>query len=64
MYESACIPACQKSALDHIVDGCELPFGSWELNSGPLEEQPVLSIAESSLQLYIWIYLTAKIMIR
>jgi hypothetical protein len=25
-----------------ITDGCEPPFACWELNSGPLEEQPVL----------------------
>ena len=33
-----------------ITDRCELPHGYWELNSGPLEEQPVLLIFESSLQ--------------
>jgi hypothetical protein len=26
-------------ASDPIPDGCELPCGCWELNSGPLEEQ-------------------------
>jgi hypothetical protein len=25
-----------------VTEGCELPCGYWELNSGPLEEQPVL----------------------
>ena len=40
----------QKRALDPITDGCEPPFGCWELNSGPLEEQSVLLIAEPSLQ--------------
>ena len=39
---SACMPACQKRALDPSVDGCEPPCGCWELNSGPLEEQSVL----------------------
>jgi len=39
---SACIPAGQKRASDPITDGCELPCGCWELNSGPLEEQTVL----------------------
>jgi hypothetical protein len=29
---------------------CELPHGCWELNLGPLEEQPVLLTAESSVQ--------------
>jgi hypothetical protein len=27
-----------------IVDSCELSCGCWELNPGPLEEQPVLLI--------------------
>jgi hypothetical protein len=40
---SACIPACQKRASDLITDGCKPPlFGCWELNSGPLEEWPVV----------------------
>jgi hypothetical protein len=53
MYISAlpaCILACQKRASDHIIDGCESPCGSWELNSCPLTEQPVLLRAEPSLQ--------------
>ena len=25
-----------------VLDGCELPYGPWELSPGPLEEQPVL----------------------
>jgi hypothetical protein len=33
----ACMPVGQKRASDLITDGCELPCGSWELNSGPLE---------------------------
>jgi len=32
----------QKRAPDLITDGCEPPCGCWELNSGPLEKQPVL----------------------
>ena len=47
---STCIPAGQKRASDPITDGCELPHGCWELNSGPLREQPVLLITEPSLQ--------------
>jgi hypothetical protein len=47
---SSCIPPCQKKASDLIVDGCEPPYGCWELNSGPLEELPVLLTAEPSLQ--------------
>jgi hypothetical protein len=42
---SACLPADQKKASD-----CELLCAFWELNLGPLEEQPVLLIAEASLQ--------------
>ena len=33
-----------------ITDGCESLCGCWELNSGPLEEQPVFLTAEPSLQ--------------
>ena len=33
-----------------ITDGGELPRGVWEINLGPLEEQPVLSPAEPSPQ--------------
>ena len=40
------IPAGQKRAPDIITDGCEPPCGCWELNSGPLEEQPVLLTTE------------------
>jgi hypothetical protein len=27
-----------------ITDGCEPPYGCWELNSGPLEEQSALTL--------------------
>ena len=37
-------------ALDPITDGYEPLCGCWELNSGPLEEQPVLLTAEPSFQ--------------
>lgn len=33
------------------TDGCEPPCECWELNSGPLEEQPVLLVPEPSLRL-------------
>jgi hypothetical protein len=43
IQQPACIyPAGQKRASDPITDGCELPCGCWELNSGPLEEHTVL----------------------
>ncbi|CAO2624034.1 hypothetical protein LEMLEM_LOCUS18165, partial [Lemmus lemmus] len=42
--------AGQKRALDLITDGCELPCGFWELNSGLLEEQAMLLTTEPSLQ--------------
>ncbi|XP_076772916.1 surfactant-associated protein 2 isoform X2 [Arvicanthis niloticus] len=32
----------QKRASDPTTDGCEPPWGCWELNSGSLEEQSVL----------------------
>ena len=40
---SACMPADQKGESK-----CELPFGFWELNSGLLEEQPVILTTELS----------------
>jgi hypothetical protein len=40
----------QKRASDLITDGYEPPCGSWDLNSGQLEEQSVLLTAEASLQ--------------
>ena len=33
-----------------IIDSCELPCVYWELNAGPLEEQPVLLTPELYLQ--------------
>jgi hypothetical protein len=33
-----------------VTGGCEPPWGCWELNTGPLEEQPVLLTTEPSLQ--------------
>ena len=33
-----------------VTDNCKLPCGCWELNSGPLEEQPMLLTVESSFQ--------------
>lgn len=29
-------------ASDLVIDSCELLYGSWELNLGPMEEQLVL----------------------
>jgi hypothetical protein len=31
----------QKRASAHIIDSSELPYGYWEYDSEPLEEQPV-----------------------
>jgi hypothetical protein len=46
----AYMPAYQKRAPDLIIDGHEPPCGWWELNSGPLKEQSVISTSGSSLQ--------------
>ena len=46
----SCTQTHQKRASDLITDDCESPCGCWELNSGPLEEQPVLLTTEPSLQ--------------
>ena len=42
----SCFQTHQKRGSDLIMDGCEPSCGSWDLNSGPLEEQPVLLPAE------------------
>jgi hypothetical protein len=39
----SCLQTHQKRASDPITDGCEPPCGCWELNSGPLEENPLSS---------------------
>ena len=44
------MPVSQERAPDLITDACEPPCGCWELNSGPLGEQPVLLTSEPSLQ--------------
>ena len=33
-----------------VIDSCDLLCGCWELNSGPLEELPMLLTTEPSLQ--------------
>jgi len=47
---SAGTPTCQKKLPGPITDSCEPPCGCWELNSGPLEEQPLLLTSGPSLQ--------------
>ena len=40
-----CMYACtagQKRAPDLFIDGCEPPCGCRELNTGPLEDEPML----------------------
>ena len=44
-----------------ITDGHEPPCGSWELNSGPLEEQSVLLTTEPSLQPNIYYFKWTKL---
>jgi hypothetical protein len=41
IYTVFCLHS-QKRAPDLIIDSYEPPWGCWELNSGPLVEQPVL----------------------
>lgn len=53
-----CMPACvmeSKEAREEVrssgtggANACELPCGFWDMNSGPLQDQPVLS-ADPSL---------------
>jgi len=46
---------------DPITDGCEPPYGCWELNSGPLEGQSVLLTAEPSLQPSVSFYICVSV---
>jgi hypothetical protein len=58
----ACMPAGQKWAPDLSIDGCEPLCGCWELNSGPLKEQPVLLTAKPTPQsLYALFYFQLEI---
>lgn len=50
---TVCSSDTLEEGSDPITDGCEPPQGCWELNSRPLEEQPVLLTAEPSLQLLL-----------
>jgi hypothetical protein len=49
-----CMPG---EGVEPITDGCESPCGSWELNPGPLEKQPVLLTTEPSLQSFKHLFL-------
>jgi hypothetical protein len=46
----SCLQAHQKRTSVQIIDGCKPPYGCWELNSGPLEDQPVLLATDPSFQ--------------
>ena len=46
----------QRKASDLIIDGFELLYGCWELNSGSLEILSMLLITEQSLQPMIFIF--------
>jgi hypothetical protein len=52
----SCFQTHQKRASDLIIDGCEPSCGCWDLNSGPLEEQSVLLLAEPSHQPVVWFF--------
>jgi hypothetical protein len=39
------------------TDKCELPCGCWELNPGPLEEQPMFLTTDSSSPQNKWVLL-------
>ena len=45
-----CLCEGARSSWTRVTNSCELPYGCWELNLGPLEEQPVLFLIELSLQ--------------
>ena len=66
-----CLQTHQKGATDLITDGCEPPYGCWDLGSGPPEEQSVLLTTESSHQplsmrflvLYFWTSLLGYLLV-
>jgi len=55
-----CVPHCAwyqwmpeenvRSPETGVTASCKLPFGSWELNLGSLEDEPVLLTSEPSFQ--------------
>lgn len=47
----ACVCLCEGVGSAGVRKSCELHCWGWELNRGPLGEQPVILTAESSLQL-------------
>lgn len=50
---AACMYGCRpEEGTRSIIDGCETPWGCWELSSVPLEEQAVLLTIEPFLQPY------------
>jgi hypothetical protein len=55
---SECTPACQKRASGLFTDGCEPPWGYWELNIGLLDEQlvPLSHFSSPKLFKYIGVY--------
>jgi hypothetical protein len=52
----ACMCFCVKMSDLGVTDSCELPCGYWDLNPGPLEELPVPSTAEPSLQSQVFAF--------
>jgi hypothetical protein len=50
LVHSCCLQTHQKRTSDPITGGREPPCGCWELNSGPLKDQSVLSKPKPSLQ--------------
>lgn len=40
-----------------VINGCETTCGGWDSNPGPLEEQPILLIAEPSLWILLLYFL-------
>ena len=51
----------QKRASDPITNGCEPPCGCWELNSGPLEEQPVSALNHWAISPALFFFLRFKL---
>ena len=53
VFLRVCLCEDDRSPGTGVLDSYDLPCGCWELNSSPLEKQPVLLTTEPSLQPWI-----------
>jgi hypothetical protein len=46
-----------RAPVTRIEIGCKPPSGCWDLNPGPLQEQQILLVVESSFLLFFFIFI-------